>query len=592
MRVLTSSQLCDAPQATDYLGNWVRERKLTTLEAAVQRLTSRQADIYGFADRGRLVEGAWADVVVFDPETVGPGPVRRVADFPTGSERLTADAPTGHPPRPGQRDAHPRRRRAGPDCSSRPARQADTTRAASVRRRATIALTTPSADAADLPLAPRGYETIRLLGTGGFGEVTLARHAALDRLVAIKYLRRPALADPEALQRFRREAIVLAGLEDPTVVRVHDVRFGDAEPSIIMEYVPGEPLDALLGQGVLSVSEMLVILRDVAHALEVAHGKGIAHRDVKPANVFVLPDGHAKLGDFGLARVATDQEIFRTAADTIGGTPAYLPPEVAMGTGEPGPSGDAYSFAVMAYEMLTGRLPFVGLGIMGLIAAHAQQPIPAPETVLPGFPPSASAALLTALRKDPDQRLSPTELVARLQAVPESSWPEVVRQPIAVGDRTRRVPQVEKTLPAPPGQRRRSKKPWLIAAAAVFFAAAIGIVVGLTGGGGKAKVVPLAVTGVRVHTSGLTGTCPKAVWTFTAELATNGSEGQVRLRWVRPDGKATAGQTVDVRPGQHTVPAVLRFTVTGARPLQGAAKLQVLAPGSPSASSAAVSYSC
>ncbi len=89
------SQLCDAPQATDYLGNWVRERKLTSLEAAVQRLTSRQADIYGFADRGRLVEGAWADVVVFDPETVGPGPVRRVADFPTGSERLTADAPTG-----------------------------------------------------------------------------------------------------------------------------------------------------------------------------------------------------------------------------------------------------------------------------------------------------------------------------------------------------------------------------------------------------------------------------------------------------------------------------------------------------------------
>ena len=88
-------QLCDAPQATDYLGNWVRDRSLTTLEEAVRRLTSRQADLLGLADRGRLVPGAWADVVVFDPETVGPGPVRRVADFPTGSERLTADAPTG-----------------------------------------------------------------------------------------------------------------------------------------------------------------------------------------------------------------------------------------------------------------------------------------------------------------------------------------------------------------------------------------------------------------------------------------------------------------------------------------------------------------
>jgi N-acyl-D-amino-acid deacylase len=88
-------QLCDAPQATDYLGNWVRDRSLTTLEDAVRRLTSCQADLLGLADRGRLVPGAWADVVVFDPATVGPGPVRRVADFPAGSERLTADAPTG-----------------------------------------------------------------------------------------------------------------------------------------------------------------------------------------------------------------------------------------------------------------------------------------------------------------------------------------------------------------------------------------------------------------------------------------------------------------------------------------------------------------
>jgi N-acyl-D-aspartate/D-glutamate deacylase len=88
-------QLCDAPQATDYLGNWVRDRSLTSWESAIARLTSRQADIFGLEGRGRLVPGAYADVVVFDPATVGPGPVRRVADFPTGSERLTADAPSG-----------------------------------------------------------------------------------------------------------------------------------------------------------------------------------------------------------------------------------------------------------------------------------------------------------------------------------------------------------------------------------------------------------------------------------------------------------------------------------------------------------------
>jgi N-acyl-D-amino-acid deacylase len=88
-------QLCDAPQATDYLGNWVRDRKLLPLEEAIRRLTSQQADLFGFADRGRLVPGAWADVVVFDPETVAPGPLRRLADFPAGSERLTADQPVG-----------------------------------------------------------------------------------------------------------------------------------------------------------------------------------------------------------------------------------------------------------------------------------------------------------------------------------------------------------------------------------------------------------------------------------------------------------------------------------------------------------------
>jgi N-acyl-D-amino-acid deacylase len=89
------SQICDAPQATDYLGNWVRDRQLTTLEDGVYRLTKQQADIFGLTDRGQLAPGAWADVVVFDPDTIGPGPIRRVTDFPTGSERLTADAPTG-----------------------------------------------------------------------------------------------------------------------------------------------------------------------------------------------------------------------------------------------------------------------------------------------------------------------------------------------------------------------------------------------------------------------------------------------------------------------------------------------------------------
>ncbi len=449
-----------------------------------------------------------------------------------------------------------------------------------------------------LPAAPRGYENVRVLGSGGFGEVTLARHLALDRLVAIKYLRSTAMADPDALARFQREARVLAGLADPAVVRVHDVRFSQSDPLIIMEYVPGQPLDELLAQQVLGVSEKLMVHEDVAHALQAAHAQGIAHRDVKPANVFVLPSGHAKLGDFGLARIVTDQSIFRTSAEGIGGTPSYLPPEVAMGTAEPGPPADTYSFAVMAYEMLTGRLPFVGLGVMGLIAAHARETPPAPETVLAGFPPAASAALLRALSKDPQLRPTPMELVAELRAVPEASWPQPGPVTWTAGMPTRRVAAPGSTpspspvaFPAP--KRRTSRRRWIVAAVIGVLLAlgAAGIVVALSGGG-KSKPPPLAVSSIAVRASALAGRCPKAQWTFTADIATNGSPGLLRLRWQRPDGQQTPEQTVQLASGQTKEAVILRFTVTGSRSLSGAATLKVLSPPPQQASSPRVSYSC
>lgn len=446
------------------------------------------------------------------------------------------------------------------------------------------------------PSAPSGYETIRLLGSGGFGEVVLARHVALDRLVAIKFLRREALADPDALNRFRREAIVLAGLEDLTVVRVHDVRFSDAEPSIIMEYVPGDPLDALLEQRGLTMSEQLVILRDVATALETAAAKGITHRDVKPANVFVLPDGHAKLGDFGLARIATNQNIFRTATDTIGGTPAYLPPEVAMGTSEPDSRSDTYSFAVMAYEMLTGRLPFENRGIMGLIAAHAREPVPVPESVRPGFPRTASAALMSALDKQPERRPRPSELVAVLSAVPESQWPATVRQPTRdAHDRTVRVATIPPAAtPAPPGgpPRKSRRIPKKILAAAAVFVGGIGALLAVLLGTGSPKPAPLAVADVSVHASSGVSKCPRANWTFVADVTLNGSPGKLTVRWLRPDGRPTTQQTLQVRSGERSARVELRFVVTGSRPLQGAATLQILDPAQRQASSAQISYTC
>lgn len=450
-----------------------------------------------------------------------------------------------------------------------------------------------SGSAAGLPAAPRGYETVRLLGSGGFGEVTLARHIAMDRLVAIKYLRAVALADPDALDRFRREAVILAGLEDPTVVRVHDVRLSDPEPAIIMEYVPGEALDALLERRALSVPESLKVLSDVATALQNAAARGIAHRDVKPANVFVLPDGHAKLGDFGLARIATDHNMFRTSADTIGGTPAYLPPEVALGTAEPDARSDTYSFAVMAYEMLTGRLPFVDRGIMGLIAAHASEPVPAPESVLPGFPKKASAALLRALAKEPERRPQPSRLVETLEEVPVQSWPAALDPaPLEAAEHTRRIAPAARSLPAAVRPRRRNVRPWLIGGAAGLLAALAVLLAVLLTHGTAAKAGPLVVTAANVQASMLTGRCPQAVWVFTGHVSTNGAPGRLTLRWLRPDGKATAEQFLTLREGQRLAKPVLRFTVTGTQPLRGVATLQLLGLAQRSAASQPVSYSC
>ena len=425
--------------------------------------------------------------------------------------------------------------------------------------------------------------------------MVLARHLTLDRLVAIKFLRREALADPDALNRFRREAVVLAGLEDPSVVRVHDVRFEDPDPLIIMEYVPGEPLDALLEQRMLTLSEQLVILGDVATALESAADKGIAHRDVKPANVFVLPNGHAKLGDFGLARVATDQNIFRTATDTIGGTPAYLPPEVALGTSEPDARSDTYSFAVMAYEMLTGRLPFVDRGIMGLIAAHAREPVPAPESLLQGFPKQASAALLEALNKDPARRPAPRQLVAALAAVPDPDWPLAVRQPTrTAGDRTMRVDRPLVRGEPPVGGRIRPaparRRMWWVGGGLVFLAGVGGLLAVTLGGSSSSP--PLAVSAVRVTASMVDGHCPRADWTFTANITVNASAGDLRIQWTRPDGKVSPPQRIPVRRGQRNEQAELRFTVTGSQSLRGAATLKVLSPGELSAASMPISYGC
>src|SRR4051812_3442493 len=300
-----------------------------------------------------------------------------------------------------------------------------------------------------------------------------------------------------------------------------------------MEYVAGESLADRLERGPIPPAEALVVLRDVADALRVAAARGIVHRDVKPGNVFVLPDGHAKLGDFGLARIVSDPSVFRTSTGEVSGTPAYFPPECGSADAEPDERSDAYSFAVMAYELLTGQLPFTGNDIMQIVAAHFSKAPPPPESLVPGFPAAASAALLTALAKDPADRLLPWELVDRLAAVPTTAWPAAVSAPAATGRRrvapseptvrTSPSPQVAtattaSTTTPPPRQR---KTPWLsrragIVAGGLVIAAAVVVLVLHLASGSSSK--PLSVRSVVLTGEPASGQarCPAGHFAFTA----------------------------------------------------------------------------
>ena len=442
------------------------------------------------------------------------------------------------------------------------------------------------------PALPRGYEAVRVLGAGGYGEVVLATQTSLGRPVAVKRIHGHLLTGPDELARFRREARVLAALDAPTVVRVHDFIDDGRAAFLVMEHVPGRSLADVVADGGLPVAGALQVLGDVAEALRTAAAQGVVHRDVKPGNVFVLPDGRAKLGDFGLARVVADPAVFRTSDGTVSATPAYFAPET--GVTEPDARSDAYSFGVMAFEVLTGRLPFDADDPTALIAAHLYRRPPRADEVLPGLPPAAADALDAALSKDPAQRPLPWELVERLRAVPASAWPGAPLPPVRRAPETVPVLPPAAQQPVPNLPRRSGGRRRLLLAAGLVLAAALAGAALLADRRQPSADEPLAVTAVRVAVDPADGVgrCPAQRFEFTATVETNGGAGTLRSVWVRPDGREAEPSTLDVSAGQRRVTVVLAVDVSGELPLSGAASLRVLEPAPQSASSPPVQYSC
>ncbi len=254
------------------------------------------------------------------------------------------------------------------------------------------------------------YEILSELGRGGMATVYLAHDISLDRKVAIKVMS-PALLDGEgAVERFKREARTAGALSHPHIIPIHAVRESDDLLYFVMKYVEGRPLDSVIErEGALPIAMTLQILAEVSGALAYAHRKGVIHRDVKPANIMLDDDGWAVVTDFGIAKVVQAKGL--TMTGTTVGTPAYMSPEQCMARDVTGRS-DQYSLGTVAYEMLTGHVPFRADSLMEMFLAQMNDAPPPLLEARPDCPPRLAALVDRMIAKTPEDRWPALEDVA------------------------------------------------------------------------------------------------------------------------------------------------------------------------------------
>lgn len=249
------------------------------------------------------------------------------------------------------------------------------------------------------------YQLIERVGIGGMAEVYRAHDTVLDRVVAVKVMLPQYAADQTFQARFRQEAASAAKLQSPYIVSIYDWGL-DAESDtyyIVMEFLKGTDLKtAIKERGAINQRKAAEIGSQVAQALQVAHEGGIIHRDIKPQNIMIQPDGNIKVMDFGIAR-AGDAGLSQTA--TVLGTAHYISPEQAQGKDLTGLS-DVYSLGIVLYEATTGRLPFEGTDSVSVAVKQVNEMPPAPRSINPDIDPVLEAIIMKAMEKDPAQRFA------------------------------------------------------------------------------------------------------------------------------------------------------------------------------------------
>jgi eukaryotic-like serine/threonine-protein kinase len=256
-----------------------------------------------------------------------------------------------------------------------------------------------------------GYTELKALGSGGSGDVVLARHDASGTRVAIKYLRRKLLADPQWAGLFRAEAQVLAFLDDPNIVRLYEYIESPCGAAIVMELVDGVSVrEILTHQGQTTPEAALVVLQGSLLGLAVAHRRGVVHRDYKPENVLVDGNGDSKLTDFGIAARTGEEPV-------AGGSLMYAPPEQFAGT-PASPAGDVYAATATFYECLTGRPPFTGDTVERLLYQHLTEPVP-----LDPVPEPLRPLVAAGMAKEPEDRpADATTFVTALNAIASRAY--------------------------------------------------------------------------------------------------------------------------------------------------------------------------
>ncbi|ACL23067.1 serine/threonine-protein kinase [Chloroflexus aggregans] len=294
------------------------------------------------------------------------------------------------------------------------------------------------------------YELIEELGRGGMARVYRARDTQLQRIVALKVLAAQLSMDAEFIKRFEREARTAANLRHPNIVTVYDIGEEQGLHYIAMEYVDGLPLHTILERyGALGLGYAIAILEPVANALDYAHQAGAVHRDVKPHNILIDRNGRVVLTDFGIAQTPEADEQRLTRTGVFMGTPEYISPEQAEARRVDGRS-DLYSLAVVAYEIIAGRVPFSG-ATPQLIVAHAQLPPPPISSIVPDLPTDLDLVLTRALAKRPERRFQTgNAFVTALRDIAEHNG----IKPATPSELAALVvpPQAQPTVPASPMQ--------------------------------------------------------------------------------------------------------------------------------------------